>query len=176
MLAVPMGELAGLTLDLADIWGPAADALRANLQEEAGRTREGHVGAVRLLERALLERLSRSRVGEDASVRCALHAIESDPGARVRALAVACGLSERGLERRFAAQVGLSPRTFARIARFRKALAALPGAPHGGWAHVAIACGYYDQAHMNRDFRRFAGASPGAWLRQDHPLADHFGA
>jgi AraC-like DNA-binding protein len=80
----------------------------------------------------------------------------------IGALAAEVGWSRRHLVNRFRAQVGLPPKTVARILRFEELLRRLPTATRG--ADVAAACGYYDQAHMNRDFREFAGTTPGAYL------------
>lgn len=80
----------------------------------------------------------------------------------IGALAAEVGWSRRHLVNRFHAQVGLPPKTVARILRFEELLRRLPTATRG--ARVAVECGYYDQAHMNRDFREFAGTTPGEYL------------
>jgi AraC-like DNA-binding protein len=77
------------------------------------------------------------------------------------------------MARRFNEQIGVTPKTVARVLRFERAVHVLghrDGASWtdgltqqaGGmtWGEVALECGYFDQAHMNRDFREFAGASP----------------
>jgi AraC-like DNA-binding protein len=79
----------------------------------------------------------------------------------IAALAEEIGWSRRHLVNRFHAQVGLPPKTVARILRFEELLRRLPTGPI---AAVATACGYYDQAHMNRDFREFANTTPGEYL------------
>jgi AraC-like DNA-binding protein len=61
-------------------------------------------------------------------------------------------------------RVGLPPKTLARIFRFRRALELLGRG--SGLAELAYDCGYYDQAHLNRDFRQFTGTSPGELARR----------
>jgi AraC-like DNA-binding protein len=73
------------------------------------------------------------------------------------------GANARRIERSFARAVGLSPKTFARVARFR-AMVAAAEARQGSWADLAAAFGYADQPHMAREFRAFAGVSPGEYL------------
>jgi AraC-like DNA-binding protein len=76
----------------------------------------------------------------------------------VRTLAAEVSWSERQLERRFREQVGLPPRTAARVLRVRRALRALSvGTPP---AEAALLSGYYDQAHLNRDFKAMTAHSP----------------
>jgi AraC-like DNA-binding protein len=75
------------------------------------------------------------------------------------------GRSRRHLAARFREQVGLPPKTVARIMRFDHAVALLRRRDVC-LAGVAFECGYYDQAHLNRDFRDFAGTSPAAFARQ----------
>ena len=83
----------------------------------------------------------------------------------VGALAAECGWSRRHLAERFRADLGLSPKTLARVLRFRRALRALERGDGTGLAAIAVDRGHYDQAHLNRDFRAFrrraAGGVPG---------------
>lgn len=76
-------------------------------------------------------------------------------------LADELGWSRRHLVARFREQVGLPPKVLARVLRFQRSLRlrGADGRPRP-WAEVALACGYYDQAHLNRDFRQFAGCTP----------------
>jgi AraC-like DNA-binding protein len=76
----------------------------------------------------------------------------------VREVARSLGVSERHLRRVFRDAVGVSPKSFARLARFHRALdAARRGS---SWARVAATTGYCDQAHLIDDFRAIAGATP----------------
>ena len=69
------------------------------------------------------------------------------------------GCSRRYLIGLFNDHVGLPPKLIARILRFEHALEFADGGEIG-WAEIAQRCGYYDQAHMIRDFRAFTGQSP----------------
>jgi AraC-like DNA-binding protein len=81
-------------------------------------------------------------------------------GARIPAMAGRAGLGLRQFERRFMQQVGVSPKLFARIARFEAALDRMARSPQGSWTEVAHRFGYYDQMHMVHDFSRFTGETP----------------
>ncbi|WP_421724619.1 helix-turn-helix domain-containing protein [Bauldia sp.] len=81
----------------------------------------------------------------------------------ISALAESVGWSRKHLAARFREEVGASPKTVARIARFNRAVAVARSDTAGGWADVAAACGYADQAHLVREFGTFAGATPAAW-------------
>ncbi len=84
----------------------------------------------------------------------------------IRDLAAELGTSSRTLRRVFTAAVGLSPKRYALIARFRRAMTQVDRA-RGRWAEVAAAAGYADQAHLIGDFRALAGLSPAALARGD---------
>jgi AraC-like DNA-binding protein len=75
------------------------------------------------------------------------------------------GRSRRHLAARFREQVGLPPKTVARIMRFDRAVSLL-GRADANLADVAFECGYFDQAHLSREFREFAGTSPAAFVRR----------
>lgn len=83
------------------------------------------------------------------------------------------GLSIRQLERRFLAVVGLAPKIYCRIQRFKRVFAVI-GQPACNWVETAVACGYYDQAHLIRDCKEFSGSTPAVLLSEDADLARHF--
>jgi AraC-like DNA-binding protein len=97
----------------------------------------------------------------DALVRDALEAIDNGE-ARIGALAARLGVSTRTLERRFSDTTGLSPKAFARIRRFRLAVAnVLRPEPHS-WGRVAADHGFADQSHFVREVTALAGEPPSA--------------
>ncbi len=80
----------------------------------------------------------------------------------IASLVAAGGSSHRHFIALFRDQVGLTPKRFARLARFEALLTALRAGPTSrpAWAELAAALGYADQSHLNRDVRRFAGVTP----------------
>jgi AraC-like DNA-binding protein len=88
--------------------------------------------------------------------------------APVTQLAGTIGWTRQHFARRFAGEFGLSPKLAARVVRFDRARRMLE-APFLSIAQVAHACGYYDQAHLTREFTEFAGVPPGRLLADDLP-------
>lgn len=81
----------------------------------------------------------------------------------VETLADTLSVSRQHLALQFRQQVGITPKLFARICRFRRALALLRDpARDGDLAALAADCGYFDQSHLIRDFRDFADGTPGS--------------
>ena len=131
--------------------------------------------------RVLLERLANtsaevwpsvfescSRVAEDLSpIQKALAwMVERRGMVSIDDLAVQSGFSVRQFRRVCLEQAGLTPKFLARVLRFRHALA-LIGRHRGQFADLALACGYYDQAHLIRDFREFSGRTPASYGMAD---------
>mgnify|MGYP001428860854 CR=1 FL=1 len=102
----------------------------------------------------------------DPHVRAAVEALEAE-----REAPAPEGLSERQWQRRFKADVGVSPRELQSVFRFRRVFDAIerPGPP--GWVEAALAAGYFDQPQMARDFRRYLGLSSRQWAAQRVGLA-----
>jgi AraC-like DNA-binding protein len=72
----------------------------------------------------------------------------------------------------FRAEVGLSPKAYARVRRLQAALRLLDAGPVRG-AHVAAEVGYFDQAHFVRDFESFTGMTPTQYSQQRIVLPSH---
>jgi AraC-like DNA-binding protein len=96
-------------------------------------------------------------------LQAAVAAIERAGGnVRIGELARRLGVSESTLRRHFGA-LGMPPKRFAGVVRFRRAHAYLRTTPGATWADVVARFGYADQAHFVRDYRRFSGAPPTRW-------------
>ncbi|GAA0421635.1 helix-turn-helix domain-containing protein [Streptomyces luteireticuli] len=78
------------------------------------------------------------------------------------------GWSRQHLTARFHHEVGLPPKTVARIARLQRVMSLMRGARPPSWADAAAMCGYADQSHLNRDFRLLTGCTPAGF----HTLTD----
>ena len=73
--------------------------------------------------------------------------------------ALSC-VSTRQLERQFQQRIGIPPKFFVRLTRFSKAWVMKEHNPNILWTQIAYACGYFDQMHLIRDFKEFAGVTP----------------
>jgi AraC-like DNA-binding protein len=98
------------------------------------------------------------RITPPNPVELALSLLEQDQD--IDSIASAVSLSGRQFRRRCAELTGLSPRHLARILRFRKACNLANQSLRPDWAGIAIDTGYFDQAHLIRDFREFTGETP----------------
>ncbi|SDH05590.1 AraC-type DNA-binding protein [Lentzea fradiae] len=91
-------------------------------------------------------------------------------GAPVGEIAAEVGWSRQHLSARFAAEYGLTPKVVARVMRFERANRMLRGERRPTLTEVAAACGYTDQAHLNRDWRALCGATPTEWIAAELPF------
>lgn len=82
----------------------------------------------------------------------------------MNAVADELGVSDRHLRRMFREAFGIGPKTFARLARFQRALSVAREDERAAWATIAADAGYYDQAHLIAEFQAIAGAPPRALL------------
>ncbi len=159
VLGVSASAIAGRIVALEDLWGEATTRRLFDRFAEARDT----VEAAAILKRAIAERLATAK-GQDARTRLVLEAAERLTSASVNAVAVDLGVSERHLRRVFRETLGVGPKTFAKLARFRHAVRAARQVSHAGWAGIAADAGYYDQAHLIAEFRAIAGVTPEALL------------
>ncbi|MFJ6672022.1 helix-turn-helix domain-containing protein [Actinosynnema sp. NPDC091369] len=148
VLDVSVDELVDRAVPLSEVWGRP-------------------VGDEAALRSALLRRVATADPKRSDLVHAAARLLRAHGVAETaRALSV----SERHLRTLFTRAVGLSPKQFARVDRVRRVVAR--GA-RGGWARLAAELGYYDQAHLSREFRATMGVPPGAYLAGDLPDATY---
>jgi AraC-like DNA-binding protein len=185
LLGVPAAELANWDAEAADVVGGFAAQLRELVVRQP-------TWAERF---AVLDELLARRAGQSDANRCVevrpevryawRRLRQTGGGVGVAELAAETGLSARRLGTLFRAEFGLAPKEAARVIRFDRAQRrigrAMSSAGGGGtssdrgtgegaavtFASLAAECGYYDQAHLAREFRALAGCPPSQWLAEE---------
>lgn len=159
LFGVPMSELADRVVDLEDLWGPRATRLRERLA-----TAPDWPARFELLDRTLLG-ASEAGPAPDPGVLAAWRRLGRTGGAvRISELLLDTGWSRARIAARFRQQIGLTPKAVGRVIRFTRAAELLTRPCAGPLPSIALAAGYADQAHFNRDFRELAGCSPRQYL------------
>lgn len=162
VLGVPAPMLVGRIASLEQLWGRAATERLAERLASARQLTE----AAAILEGAIAERFAMGSTRHATRAQLALAAAERLTRANVNAVAFDLGVSERHLRRVFRDVVGVSPKVFSRLRRFRVALRAARVDAQASWASIAASAGYYDQAHLIAEFRAIAGVTPPALLSE----------
>jgi AraC-like DNA-binding protein len=162
VLGVPLRELTNEVVALEDVL--AAPTLLEELAEAPGWPER-----FARLDAEIARRLD-GAPAPHPGVRAACARLTASGGTLpVGRLAAELGWSRRHLGARFLDEVGVAPKTYARLVRFERA-AALLARPEPDLAGVALSCGYYDQAHFNREFRALAGVAPGRFRAERLPF------
>jgi AraC-like DNA-binding protein len=157
---LPAGELHNLVVPLDALLGFEARDLCDQLLE--ARTT---IARFQVLERFLLARLNQE-TSRTRAIRYALSTFSGEGRVpQVAAVAEQVGWTATKLIANFRGEVGLAPKAYCRVARFRNVLASLDGAEDVDWTDIALSCGYFDQPHFVHDFKEFAGVTPSEYLR-----------
>jgi AraC-like DNA-binding protein len=154
----PLHEFSGRVVDLHDVVGHSASELAERCEDACSAE-----ARVQCVEHWISERISRSRT-IDPRVAWVAARIEGSHGlVAIGRLQDQAGLSKKRLIKGFREQVGLAPKQYARIIRFRRALTLLHECRRS-LTEIALVAGYYDQPHMNLEFRDLGGLAPGDFL------------
>jgi AraC-like DNA-binding protein len=154
LFAVPMSEMTDSDYEADAVLGHGIVELEMRLED--CRTFEQRVAAA---DRFLVARMAAAK--DRDGVAAAADLILRNPAvASIPAVASMTGLSLRQFERRFASQVGMRPKLFARIARFEAVMDRMTRGPGASWTDTAYRYGYHDQMHMVHDIQRFSGETP----------------
>jgi AraC-like DNA-binding protein len=163
--SIPLKEVRNRAVPLAAIL--EKDDLKAEL-----KALEIGLAQISLMEKRIacmeqfLFKFARFWEEPDAVVTRSLSLIDESKGRiSIEALAYALQINARQLERKFTHRVGLSPKTFCRLARFHHAKSMLESIHEPSGADLAYACGYYDQTHLIQEFRLFTGLTPTRYER-----------
>jgi AraC-like DNA-binding protein len=163
--------------DLRDVLLPL-DALAADMARDLpDEVREAPTAAARAAAvfRYVARQVRRRAPSPRSRARAIVAEATRQPEATtVRRLAARLGLGERQVGRELDRHVGLRPKMLLRIARFQRALAVARADETVSWSAVAARTGYFDQAHLTHEFRRFAACTPSEFLRRDRSLTDLF--
>ena len=159
LLGMPARPIWNMSVELEDVVGSVAAELWERLQpSEAWADRFDVCDNV-------LGQLVREESVPAALERSWQLLVRSRGAISVSELAATVGYTRQHFTRRFVDEFGLTPKLAGRVVRFDKARRLVEATPpFVSLAQIAAACGYYDQAHMNRDFVELAGCPPGQLL------------
>ena len=153
-LCIPGVATTDASVPLSEIWGARGRQLGEQFDDAKSPEQCAAVMEAQLVnpsEPGVVQRVAAHIVGRSGQV-------------RVDDLAFDAGMSARQLRRLFVEEIGLSPKHFCRVIRFRHSLSQLSRSARGDWAQVALDSGYYDQAHFINEFRELSGFTPGEYF------------
>lgn len=161
VLGIPANELRGIGVPIGELWGKAG----AELLERVATARTD-AQRVAILQRGLQRRVQTSlHPSQPMAVHAAQRIVRSGGRCELADVAAELGVGERRLQQIFQAQIGLSPRSWRRLARLHDCLRSLRrGAP--SWAELALDHGFYDQSHLVNEFRALCGVTPTELMRR----------
>jgi AraC-like DNA-binding protein len=164
LLGHDVSELTNHSIGLGEVFGDEGRTLRERLLEEPDWS-----ARFRIVDTFIARRLARAKPASPAVAWAWKRLRETNGAATVNELADSVGWSRKHLAARFHEQIGLSPKTAARVMRFKRAQDAIRAGMELSWSDLAYRTGYYDQAHFNRDFREFTGVTPSEYVARLRP-------
>ena len=166
-LCMPLHELTNQVVELGSLSsGLERDLLLATSESQSLPEK------IRAVEKFLTRRLTNGE-HDPRLMKIAARIVDSRGLIAVDELAADAGMSSRQLERRFSREVGVGPKLLGRIIRFQQVFRAVEQS-NSAWAEIAIECGYYDQAHLIRDFNQFAQQTPAVLFSSQSALTESF--
>jgi len=167
ILGVASAEISSLVLNLSDIWGNrAGDLIEMLLAANTWHQRFA------ILDRAFVSKLNPT--SPQPEIAWAWRRLRKTHGSvPIERLADEIGWSRRHFSGRFRDAIGVTPKSAARVFRFERACRLIKD-ERPGLAHVAASCGYFDQAHMTREWNALAGCSPRAWISSELPFLQDY--
>jgi len=167
-LGRPLHDLTNRLVGLDDLFGRAAATLVMQLYDAP--TWDARFA---ILDRMIAARIAAARAPCPAVLWTWRRLVETRGRIAIGTLVGEVGWSQKHLIAQFRDEIGLPPKTLARVLRFGHAVQLIKGG-QARLVDVANDCGYYDQAHFTRDVREFAGITPSELLRSLMPDSGGF--
>lgn len=168
LLGIPLQELANAHYDIDVIWPGMAERIGQAIFEAPSFEIK-----IRIMERFLLSNIRNRTSKNENLIRNLLYRIfETEGESSVQELAAREAVSSRQMNRVFGEWIGASPKRFCKIVRFQAIVGDMKRKHKIDGASLALQHGYYDQAHMIRDFKRFYGDSPYVAAREFGSMSD----
>ncbi len=161
----PAPDYIDTVIPLQNMWGDLAEDLAATVKEPS--TDEIVIAAMETAVREQLKRIGRNKV--DDKVALFEEIARTNNNLKMEQAAAQVGLSVRQLERRCLTAYGISPKAVLRRSRFLDMAEGMRGLSTAAEATLALSR-YFDQSHLNREFWRFYGMTPGKFARATTPL------
>lgn len=157
--AEPLQEFSNCVLEMDAVWGRQISEIRERLLAIPATA-----GRFRLLEKIFTDRLLFGQEPE-GFVTYAIDRLMRERGlSRIHSLSEEIGVSQKHLIQKFKEGIGVTPKQFARVLKLQTVLKQIDPRQSISWGEIANAAFYYDQAHFNRDFRRFTGLTPADYI------------
>ncbi|SEV87951.1 transcriptional regulator, AraC family [Chitinophaga sp. YR573] len=168
LLNIPAHELTDTIISLQDLWGS-----EVNILEESILHANNNLDRISLIEKFLIKKLHKT---PDVIIEKAVNVVYQHHGLiSMGQLTGHMQIGERLLERKFRENIGISPKNFAGTIRLQYFLKLLRNkSSDTNLTKLAYECGYYDQAHLIREFRKQVGITPGKYISAANLLAVNF--
>lgn len=163
LTGLPSNELTNTCIDAEAVFSTEIRAV----SERLSYTRH-YTEMIPIVEAFILGLISRAKLRDLRPIDRATRFLLQQPASiSLDWLADQACLSQRQFYRQFVEREGVSPKLYARIARFEQAMKRKNAQPNDDWLTVALDLGYYDYQHLVRDFKEFTGLTPNGFLLAD---------
>lgn len=163
LFKIPSCKVANQIIDADDLFDSTIKHFYEELSSADGLTAMGLLADSFLIN---LLKKSNSINSKDKITFISQEIIKNSGNININKLALDANMSFRSLERQFIEQVGIPPKLFCCVSRFNQALNLKLKNPNKSWTSIAFECGFYDQMHLIKDFRRFSGYSPSHFMKE----------
>lgn len=170
-ISLPVSEMQDKAVPLEKLFGETAGAWEKAVLEASDTAMR-----IQLIEEFLLHRLSDPKVIDQITKSCVQTILDTRGQVAVAVMAQDLNTNRRHIERKFMAQVGMSPKQLARAIRLQSAIKLLGQKQFTSLTSLAYETGYYDQAHFIHDFKDFTGISPKSFFAAHLTFAALFAA
>lgn len=161
LLRIPMVEIVHQNLDASLVLGREI----LDIQEMLDAL-ENYDAMLKILNNYFREKVSHFLRNSQPIDQIGFSILNNPQGFNLEKTASQACLSYRQFEKRFAQQIGMTPKFYARVCRFYRAYELKELHQNLDWLSIAVRTGYSDYQHLVKDFKQFAGTTPNLLMKQ----------